>query len=89
MLAAGYETAARRDQLAFHQGSNWFADLPGGRLGTSLARSRSIKRPAPRFYKRRLKASPARRYAAAIKISPKTAIKNNNDDGQKVTSWGA
>jgi hypothetical protein len=35
------------------------------------------------------KPSPAMALRYAIKISPKTAIKNNNDDGQKVTSSGA
>jgi hypothetical protein len=64
---------------------------PAVDLATSLPRSRvdrgSVKRPAPR--QRRLKAIAGEALRYAIKISPKTAIKNTNGDGQKVTSSGA
>ena len=59
----------------------------------SFPRSRveggSIKRSAPRFYKRHLKAIASEALYRAIKILPKTAIKNHSDDGQKVNKLGS
>jgi hypothetical protein len=73
MLAAGYETAARR--APFTQAQIDLPISPAADLAAFLPRSRvdrgSVKRPAPHFYKRYLKAIAGEALRCATKISPK------------------
>jgi len=91
MLAAATKPRRVEVSLPFTQAPIDLPISPAADLAASLPRidRGSVKRPAPRFYKRRLKAIAGQALRCAIKISPKTAIKNINDDGQKVTSAGA